>query len=45
MSQFIGTSMPRGSAGDITRGMFDYTTEVNRTTQQLRSPTTAFWFL
>ena len=30
MSQFIGTSMPRGSAGDITRGMFDYTTEVKQ---------------
>ena len=24
------TSMPRGSAGDITRGMFDYTTEVKQ---------------
>lgn len=28
MSSFIGTSMPRGYAGDITRGLFDYTTEV-----------------
>lgn len=28
MSSFIGTSMPRGFAGDITRGLFDYTTEV-----------------
>ena len=27
MSQFIGTSMPRGFAGDITRGYFDHTVE------------------
>lgn len=28
MSQFIGTSMPVGFAGSITRGFFDHTTEV-----------------
>lgn len=27
MTSFIGTSMPRGYAGEITRGAFDYTTE------------------
>nr|DAR32962.1 MAG TPA: hypothetical protein [Caudoviricetes sp.] len=30
MSQFIGTSMPRGFAGEITRGFFDFTTEVHK---------------
>ena len=28
MAQFIGTSMPAGFAGQITRGFFDHTTEV-----------------
>lgn len=28
MAQFIGTSMRRGFAGEITRGAFDYTTEI-----------------
>lgn len=28
MSQFIGFSMKRGFAGEITRGAFDYTTEI-----------------
>lgn len=28
MSQFIGTSMVRGYAGELTRGYFDYTTEI-----------------
>ena len=28
MAQFIGTSMLRGFEGDITRGAFDYTTEI-----------------
>lgn len=28
MSQFIGTTMPRGYAGEITRGYFDHTVEI-----------------
>ena len=28
MSQFIGTSMPKGFVGEITRGFYDHTTEV-----------------
>lgn len=39
-SSFIGTSMSRGFAGDITRGLFDYTTEVkeNDGTTPVSSP-------
>ena len=45
MSQFIGTSMPRGSAGDITRGMFDYTTEVKQNDTTTPVADDGVWFL
>lgn len=40
MSQFIGIDMPRGYAGEITRGYFDYTTEVKA--NDATTPVTAF---
>lgn len=40
MPQFIGTSMPRGYAGALTRGFFDNTTEVK--TNDSTTPVKAF---
>lgn len=40
MPQFIGTSMPRGFAGQLTRGYFDHTTEAKK--NDATAPVAAF---